>query len=141
MAAVPTAAPAGGAVGRASQPTSPEALQIGLGVYHTCALLSGGQVRCWGSGVEGELGYPNTVSVGATGTPASAGPVELGPGRIATAISVGGYHTCAILDNGNVLCWGYGRNGRLGYGNINNVGDTQTPDTAGPVNLGAGRTA
>ncbi|MDQ6776687.1 MAG: RTX toxin, partial [Actinomycetota bacterium] len=134
-------APAGGAVERATQPTSPEALQIGLGVNHTCALLSGGQVRCWGYGREGELGYPNTGSVGATNTPASAGPVELGPGRSATAISVGGYHTCAILDNGNVLCWGYGRNGRLGYGNIDNVGDTQTPDTAGPINLGAGRTA
>jgi alpha-tubulin suppressor-like RCC1 family protein len=104
-------------------------------------LLNGGQVRCWGYGAEGELGYPSTVEIGATNTPASAGPVDLGPGRTATAIGVGAYHTCAILDNGNVLCWGYGRNGRLGYGNINNVGDTQTPAAAGPVNLGPGRTA
>jgi hypothetical protein len=119
------------------------ATAISAGGEHTCAILDGGSVRCWGLGTSGQLGYGNTSDVGDTPTslPGSAGAVDLGPGRTAVAISAGDAHTCAILDNGGVLCWGYGGDGRLGYGNTNNVGDTQTPGSVGPVDLGPGRTA
>ena len=33
-------------------------------------------------------------------------------------LSSGGRHTCAILDNGSVSCWGSGRGGTLGNGEI-----------------------
>lgn len=135
------ALPAHAAADQASQPTSPPAGGLGLGALHSCALLDNGQVRCWGSNAEGELGYGNANTIGASQTPASVGPVNLGPGRTAKAISAGAYHTCAILDDASVRCWGYGRNGRLGYGNTNNVGDQQTPGSAGPVNLGTRHTA
>ena len=114
---------------------------ISAGDHHTCALLAGGNVRCWGYGIAGRLGYANTLTIGDNETPASVGPVDLGAGRTAQAISAGGDHTCAILDNGGVRCWGAGVNGRLGYGNTNDIGDNETPGSVGPVDLGAGRTA
>ncbi len=117
---------------------------ITAGGAHTCALLDNGNVRCWGGGgfpVDGRLGYGNTDFIGDDETPDTVGPVNLGPGRTAQAISAGDAHTCAILDNGSVRCWGYGGYGRLGYGNVNTIGDDETPDTVGPVNLGPGRTA
>ena len=133
------AAPAG--ADQASQPTSPAAGRIATGKYHTCAILGDGSVRCWGYGGDGALGYGNTSNVGDDETPASAGPVNLGPGRTAKAISAGDYHTCALLDDGSVRCWGFGADGRLGYGSTNSVGASQTPATGGPVDLGPGRTA
>ena len=81
---------------------------IAAGFYHACAILDKGQVRCWGAGYYGALGYGNTSSIGDNETPGSVGPVDLGAGRTAVAITAGGYHTCAILDNGRVRCWGYG---------------------------------
>jgi alpha-tubulin suppressor-like RCC1 family protein len=117
------------------------AVAISAGASDTCAILDNGSVLCWGDGSHGELGYGNTDNVGDTAYPGLTAPVYLGPGRTATAISAGDDHTCAILDNGNVLCWGDGANGELGYGNTSNVGDAQTPASAGSVDLGPGRTA
>lgn len=97
--------------------------QIAAGGSHTCALLSGGNVRCWGGGGSGVLGYGNTNNVG-DGVGLSitaAGDVPIG--GVATQITAGTSHTCALLSGGNVRCWGSGGNGRLGYGNTNNVGD------------------
>ena len=33
-------------------------------------------------------------------------------------IAVGSFHSCAVLDNGGMKCWGYGRNGQLGQGDL-----------------------
>ncbi len=95
---------------------------------------------CWGYGGDGRLGYGNTSNVGDKQTPGSVGPVDLGPGHTAVAISAGGRHTCAILDDGSVRCWGLGAYGQIGYCSASNVGDSSssTPATAGPVNLVAG---
>ena len=125
---------------QASEPTSPTAGQLDAGGHHTCA-LDAGAVRCWGLGFNGQLGYGNQDAIGDDEAPGAAGIVELGPGRFATAISAGDFHTCALLDDGTVRCWGFGGDGRLGYGNVQNVGDDETPASVGPVNLGAGRTA
>ena len=56
----------------------------------------------------------------------------------ARQISAGWNHTCALLDNGTVRCWGSGSFGRLGYGNTTTIGDNETPGSVGPVDLGAG---
>jgi len=117
------------------------ATAISAGGDHTCAVLDNGTVRCWGFGGSGRLGYANSDNVGAVQAPGSVGPVDLGPGRTATAISAGGDHTCAVLDNGSVRCWGVGAFGQLGYASTSTVGETQSPGSVGPVDLGAGRTA
>ena len=49
--------------------------------------------------------------------------IDLGTGRTATAISTGNYHTCALLDNASVKCWGYNLYGQLGIGNTTHMGD------------------
>ena len=121
--------------------TGRTAVAITAGDEHTCAILDDGSVRCWGFSGVGRLGYGNATTIGDDEAPGTAGPVALGPGRTATAISAGGAHTCAVLDDGNVRCWGLGVNGQLGYANVATVGDDETPAAAGPVNLGAGRTA
>ncbi|MFL2984253.1 MAG: hypothetical protein ACJZ5B_02075 [Candidatus Poseidoniaceae archaeon] len=41
-------------------------------------------------------------------------PIDLGSGRTALAVSAGSYHACAILDNGDLKCWGYDRYGQWG---------------------------
>jgi alpha-tubulin suppressor-like RCC1 family protein len=114
---------------------------ITAGNLHTCAILEDDTVRCWGRGASGQLGYASVENVGDRGTPATLGPVGLGVGRTAKAIAAGVDQTCAVLDDNSVRCWGGGGDGRLGYGNSDPIGDNETPGTAGPVDLGAGRTA
>jgi hypothetical protein len=111
------------------------ALAISAGAYHTCALLDNARVRCWGSSSLGQLGYGNKDTIGDDETPGSVSYVDLGAGRRALAVSAGTYHTCALLDGGAVRCWGEGEDGRLGYGNRNDIGDDETPGGFGPVDL------
>lgn len=106
--------------------------QIASGALHTCALLDTGAVRCWGRGFFGQLGYGNTENIGDDETPASVGDVDLG--GTAVQIAAGVNHTCALLDTGNVRCWGNGV--ALGYGNFETIGDDEVPASAGDVNVG-----
>ncbi len=142
LLAVATAAfPAGTVAEQASQPLQPAAAGFDAGRNHTCAVLAGASVRCWGFSREGQLGYGNMATIGDDETPGAAGPVDLGFGRTAASISAGHFHTCASLDGGSVRCWGYGLNGRLGHQSPDNVGDNETPGSVPPVDLGSGRTA
>jgi alpha-tubulin suppressor-like RCC1 family protein len=108
--------------------------QVALGADHTCALLANGAVRCWGSGGSGRLGYGNTDNIGDNETPASAGDVNVG-GTV-TQIAAGADYTCALLTTGAVRCWGQNNLGQLGYGNTDDIGDNETPASAGDVNVG-----
>ena len=109
--------------------------QVEAGGLHTCALLESGAVRCWGSAEFGQLGYGNTEDVGGERTPASVGDVEVG--AVVRQLALGSAHTCALLETGAVRCWGRGSEGQLGYGNTDNVGDEDTPESAGNVAIGA----
>lgn len=109
--------------------------QIATGGSHTCVLLSTGKVRCWGEGLEGRLGYGNTTSIGDDEAPASVGDVDVG-GEVAQ-IAAGVRHTCAVLTTAKVRCWGAGSAGQLGYGTTDDIGDTETPASAGDVDVGA----
>ncbi len=83
-----------------------DATAIASGNFHSCAIVDDGSVRCWGQASVGQLGYGNEDIVGDVMSPAQAGPVPIGADRTATAITAGRYHTCAILDTGDVRCWG-----------------------------------
>jgi cysteine-rich repeat protein len=90
--------------------------QIAAGVYHTCALLDTGTVRCWGKNDYGQLGYgnPNNIGDELDETPGTAGDVNVG--GVVVELAAGGYHTCALLDTGAVRCWGRNDHGQLGRG-------------------------
>jgi len=135
--ALPAAAPAG----QSSQATSAVVAPLAAGVFHTCAVADNASVRCWGYSGDGQVGYGNRDIIGDDETPGSVGPVDVGTGRTVRTIAAGDFHTCALLDDGNVRCWGFGFEGQLGYANRNQIGDDELPSAAGPVNLGAGRTA
>ena len=99
------------------------ALQVTLGVAHTCVRLSDGTVRCVGDNASGQLG------TGAIGNPLPPKPSPTAVVTVsgATQISAGANHTCAIVAAGAVKCWGAGSFGQLGYGA---QGDNGTPVTA-----------
>jgi alpha-tubulin suppressor-like RCC1 family protein len=109
-------------------------VDLAAGRRHTCALLASGNVRCWGEADEGQLGYGNLTRIGDDESPASAGDIDLGGAAVQIA---GGYnHTCALLTNGSVRCWGEGTNGKLGYASVDNLGDDEPPSERGDINLG-----
>jgi len=117
---------------------------VAAGNDHTCTLLDGGLVKCWGRNAEGQLGLGDTASRG--DMPNEMGnqlpTVSLGVGRTAVSIAAGYAHTCALLDNGSAKCWGANESGQLGLGDTNNRGDAanEMGDSLPAINLGAGRT-
>jgi cysteine-rich repeat protein len=125
-------------IGDNEPPIGPLALgaaisEIGLGGDHACARSEAGDVICWGRGNFGQLGYGNVDNVGDGETPASVGPVDLG--GAATAIAVGGGHSCALLQSGAVRCWGAAGFGQIGTGNTDMVGDDETPASVPEVDF------
>ena len=121
------------------------ARSIAAGSNHTCAILDNASVVCWGRGSSGQLGQGAITNIGHSGsaTVASTPAIDLGAGRTAIAISAGDAHTCVILDNATIKCWGSGGNGRLGSGATANLGDGagEMGNSLGIVDIGTGRTA
>jgi alpha-tubulin suppressor-like RCC1 family protein len=76
---------------------------------HSCALRDDGQAFCWGDNEFGQLG-DGTVQ-------ARLAPVEVkGLRGKAVGIAAGGAQTCALLDDGDMQCWGRNAAGQLGLG-------------------------
>lgn len=119
--------------------------QIAAGHHHTCILLKNGSVKCWGKANSGQLGLGHSNNIGDdTGEMGNNLPaVDLGTGRIAISVAAGGDHTCAILDNGLLKCWGGNAYGQLGLESRLNIGNDlgEMGDNLQPVDLGSGRTA
>jgi cysteine-rich repeat protein len=109
-------------------------LGLAAGGRHTCALLTGGRVRCWGDGLAGALGYGNTEDIGDDETPASVGDVPIGVPAV--GIVAGDVHTCVLTTEGAVRCWGLAYFGQLGYGNTVAVGGADLPSSVGDVAVG-----
>jgi len=89
--------------------------QVSAGQQHACAMLESGGVKCWGRGLDGELG--NGTYSQAIPTPVN---VLVSPGGAPISgvaqISAGNSHTCAVLESGGLKCWGFNAYGQLGDG-------------------------
>jgi|GEM_PF-6563093 len=85
------------------------ATAIAVGLIHACALLTDGSVKCWGNNGYGQLGDDSPVSW-------SHVPVPVSNLSNVKTIAAGRYHTCAILNDGHIMCWGRNINGELGNG-------------------------
>jgi alpha-tubulin suppressor-like RCC1 family protein len=110
--------------------------QVATNGGHTCVVLDTEAVRCWGVAANGRIGHPflNEPLIGDDELPQQVGNVEVG-GPVQKVV-IGNLHTCALLTNGAVRCWGDGTWGQLGYGNTETIGDDDYPESAGDVDLG-----
>ncbi|MEZ4232704.1 MAG: hypothetical protein R3B89_26240 [Polyangiaceae bacterium] len=107
-----------------------EAISISVGDLFSCAVLSGGGVRCWGDAGAGVLGQGNLETVGDDEVPADVPLLEL---PAAKSVAAGKEHACALLEDGSVRCWGTSR--FLGTKAMDDVGDDETLSATQPVEL------
>ena len=107
------------------------ATQLVAGASHTCALLGGGGVRCWGVNANGQLGNG--------GGPNRNRPVDVMDLSDATHIAAGGNTTCAVRSGGSVVCWGRNNTGQVGDGTTTDrVTPVAVQDVTGAVEVGVG---
>lgn len=92
----------------------PQAVTVAAGSAHTCVIAVGGAVYCWGANEAGQLGD------GTTTTHPSPVAVRSVPAN-ATGLALGREHSCAILADRSVKCWGGARH--LGDGTPNSSVD------------------
>ena len=110
--------------GGAGDPDSPDAvlvsgltdvLSVCAGQAHSCAVNESGQVHCWGEGADGRLGQGNPSDAFAPVQASDIGTGEtLGP---AVQVTCGDAHSCALLADGRIACWGSDSDGQVGDGN------------------------
>ena len=89
-----------------------KATAITSGRYHTCAILESGDVRCWGT----QLALPGQLEDIGDDEPASAGALATFGGDKAIAVSAGQTSTCALVESGDIWCWGGGVAARYSRG-------------------------
>jgi len=123
------------------------AVEVAAGGSHTCVRLQNGAeqaLKCWGRNGEGQLGLGDTTPRGKMGGQMndSLPAVQLGTGRSAVALALGAFHSCALLDDASVKCWGWNDNGQLGLGDTQDwgAGSKEMGDSLSAVDLGPGRT-
>jgi alpha-tubulin suppressor-like RCC1 family protein len=106
------------------------------GESNTCAILDDGSIKCWGAlQKSGYWSYCAGCSSSGTITTPRSDAIDLG-GRTAKVMARGKFHTCAILDDDTLKCWGWNSEGLLGYGYTNdNVG--YKPGEVSAMSLGA----
>ena len=97
--------------------TNLTATQIVAGSEHTCALISDGSVKCWGRNDYGQLGQGNSSQQGHQSNDMGDYLAFTDLDGVAIKLAAGSHHTCALMDTGEVKCWGLNYNsGRLGAG-------------------------
>jgi len=76
------------------------AIAISAGIFHSCALLNTGGVKCWGDNSYNQLG------IGLENNDYTA-KEAYGLNSGVTQMSVGGISACAVMNTGSIKCWGY----------------------------------
>jgi alpha-tubulin suppressor-like RCC1 family protein len=84
--------------------------QVTTGLYHTCAIKTDGTLWCWGGNLSGQLG---NASIAPLPTSQTSDPLQVA-GTTWQSVSAGQSHTCAIMLDGTLWCWGSNDSGQLG---------------------------
>lgn len=112
-------------------------VSVSTSSFSSCALMSGGTVWCWGRHLVGEAGTQNNFRPLREGMHTGVFPQQVAGVSNAIALSSGNSHTCALIANGTVQCWGNNDQCQLGRGLIVVNGSNQwhsgTPE---PVKVG-----
>lgn len=99
---------------------------IASGYSHTCAVLTTGQVKCWGHNLYGQLGDGTTTN--------SRVPISTAGIANAKTLAGGFKHTCAATTAGGVKCWGGNDDGQLGDGsNLDTLVPVDVPSLSSGV--------
>lgn len=112
---------------------------LALGGHHSCAVTQAGNVYCWGAN---DLGQRGSATGGGGATP--EGLWRVAGVADAARVTTGWAHTCALRDDGRVLCWGSDLAGQLGLGTAGRAGEpvrlapTEVPGLDDVVDLSAG---
>ena len=102
-----------------------DAVQVSSGGGHSCAVTTGGAVKCWGSNGNGQIGDSSL------GAPRLA-PVDVaGLASGVASVDAGSSHSCALRGDGTVACWGQGALGQIGDGNASSTNRLTPVDVAG----------
>lgn len=94
--------------------------KIALGNTHSCALSDAGIVKCWGRGTMGQLGNGSTTGAGATVASMGNALITVPQGPFEDISSLMD-HSCGVLMNGQMYCWGAGVAKQIGNGSSTNV--------------------
>ena len=101
--------PGGDGGGCTVEPCNGCAVAVAAGLAHTCAILAGGDVHCWGENGDLQLGSSG---------PSTATPRQVEGVSGAALVATGERHSCVLLaGSGRVVCWGGNDRGQLGVGN------------------------
>jgi len=120
--------------------TSPSTVNIGGSVElldapgggygrHTCATLTDGTLKCWGLNAQGQCG------IGSSSTYQSNSPATVNVGGTVSILKTGGRHTCVVLTDGTLKCWGHNFNGQMGDGTTTQRDSPITVNVGGAVEL------
>jgi hypothetical protein len=119
--------------------------EISTGCFHTCARLDDNSVKSWGNGFFDQLGQGSTgyIGDGAGEMGESLPAFDLGTGLSVREIAGGTSHTCSLLDDYSVKCWGRNYYGQHGQGSNECIGQGpgEMNENLPAINLGAGQAA
>lgn len=88
-------------------------VSVSAGGAHACAVRADTTVACWGDNMSLQLG--TTATVAPPGSPArSALPITVVGLTGVKAVAAGSQHTCALMANRTVKCWGARAVGQTG---------------------------
>lgn len=97
--------------------------QLVMGRTHACALSKTGQVKCWGTNRYGQLGLGDRRSRGSSASHMGDALPTVALGEKVMQLAAGYEHTCALLEGGDIRCWGRNNHGQLGLGASGDRGD------------------
>ena len=100
--------------------------RLAVGTRHNCVLLTGGELKCWGSNEQGQLGLGDNTGAkqligDAAGEMAALAATAL-KAPVVEEATAGGFETCVWNTDDTLNCWGWNDSGQLGHNNNDDWG-------------------